>query len=251
MANHAAIEHEHRHFEAELPDQFGVGVDVDDGHCRNGLGPFELGQFVKHLVTEPSSLAGDDDEPLFHGCGYVRGGGASPMAPAGGWPLEALTCLAKTSTVVGGTSPTAVTWWPSTTVENAEDEPTREGPSAGLISALRGSTNTETEAMPSVNTRWATGSLDPGMACAERCAIRKPGGRRVAPQSDCAELSATCRSARNHRNVDASTCGLNMESEMRSGRSMLENTICSMTSPDWLHSWVLSGIAVFSSIQRR
>ena len=32
---------------------------------------------------------------------------------------------------------------------------------------------------------------------------------------------------------------------MRSGRSMLENTICSMTSPDWSQSWVLSGMDVF------
>src|SRR5690348_16165587 len=251
MANHAAIEHEHRHFEAELPDQFGVGVDVDDGHCRNGLGSFELGQFVKHLVTEPTSLAGDDDEPLFHGCGYLRGGGASPMAPAGGWPLEALTCLAKNSTVVGGTSPTAVTWWPSTTVENADEEPTREGPSAGLISGLRGSTNTETESTPSVNTMCATGSREPGIACAERLAMRKPGGKRMASHNAGAELSATWRSARNQRKVEASTCGLNMESEIRSGRSMVENTICSITSPVWLQSCVLSGIAVFSSIHRR
>src|SRR6187401_3036264 len=202
MANHAAIEQQHRHFEAELTDELGVGVDIDHGHGRDGLGSLELGQLVEHLVTEPASLAGDDDEALFQSrllaAGHLRWG-ASPMAAGGCWDLEALTCLAKNSTVVGGTSPTAVTWWPSTTVENADDEPTREGPSAGLRSALRGSTNTETEAIPSVNTRCATGSLEPGMACAERCAIRKPGGKRVAPQSDCAELSATWRSARNQR----------------------------------------------------
>ena len=84
------------------------------------------------------------------------------------------------STVFGGTSPTAVIWWSSTTVENAEEEPTRAGPSAGLVSGLRGSTNTDTEAMPSVKTRCATGSLEPGRDWAERVAMRNPGGNLMA-----------------------------------------------------------------------
>jgi hypothetical protein len=65
MANHAAVEQEHRHFEAELAGELRVGVDVDHGHGRNGMVSLEIRQLVKHLVTEPTSLAGDDDEALF------------------------------------------------------------------------------------------------------------------------------------------------------------------------------------------
>ena len=49
------------------------------------------------------------------------------------WPEDDLevdfTCSAMNCTVFGGTSPMAVTWWSSTTVENADDEPTCVGPS--------------------------------------------------------------------------------------------------------------------------
>ena len=63
---------------------------------------------------------------------------------------------AKKRTVAGGTSPTAVTLCPSTTVENAEDVPTVADSSsfAGCAPLVEwASTNTETEAIPSVNTR--------------------------------------------------------------------------------------------------
>lgn len=89
-----------------MPDEIRVRIDVDHGHGRNGLVALEIRQFVKHLVTEPAALARDDDETLFQG--YLRWG-ASPMDAGGCWDFEALTCLAKNSTVVGGTSPTAVT----------------------------------------------------------------------------------------------------------------------------------------------
>ena len=67
MANHAAVEQEHRHFEAELAGELRVGVDVDHGHGRNGMVSLEIRQLVKHLVTEPTAFAGDDDEALFQG----------------------------------------------------------------------------------------------------------------------------------------------------------------------------------------
>src|SRR5688572_13880947 len=102
-------------------------------------------------------------------------------------------------TVFGGTSPTAVTWWSSTTVENAEDEPTRAGPSAGLALRMRGSTNTDTDATPSVNTRCATGSLEPGMAWLERVAMRKPGGNLMACHRAGVDVLATRCSARSQR----------------------------------------------------
>src|SRR5471032_3131871 len=89
-------------------------------------------------------------------------------------------------TVAGGTSPTAVTLWPSTTVEKAELEPTvvvSPTPGGVVVTPCWTSTNTETEATPSLNTRWSTGPVDPGRVCAARTVMRKPGGRRIAPQA--------------------------------------------------------------------
>ena len=58
-------------------------------------------------------------------------------------------------TVAGGTSPTAVILWPSTTVEKADEDPTvaDSGTGGGPDGAGCRSTNTDTEAKPSVNTR--------------------------------------------------------------------------------------------------
>ncbi len=80
--------------------------------------------------------------------------------------LMILTEWAMNSTVCAGTSPTAVTWWPCTTVEKAYPEPTRTRPcmggSAGTASVAASapgaasrcaSTNTDTVASPSEYTR--------------------------------------------------------------------------------------------------
>src|SRR5690349_14437292 len=93
----------------------------------------------------------------------------------------ACTELAMKRTVAGGTSPTAVTLCPSITVEKADDEPTRADSSTcsspwAWVVVMVSSTNTETDARPSVNTRWSTGELDPGMVCALRIVILNPGG---------------------------------------------------------------------------
>jgi len=106
MANNAAIEQQYRHFEPELANQLGIGVDIDYGNPGQRMRSLELGQLLQHLITEPTTLAADHHEP--GGNHYLRWG-ANPMAPVGR-DLEALTCLAMSSTVVGGTSPTAVTW---------------------------------------------------------------------------------------------------------------------------------------------
>ena len=66
MANNAAIEQQYRHFEAELADELRIGVDVDHGDGRQGLRAFELRQPVQHLVTKPTTLAGDDDKTRDH-----------------------------------------------------------------------------------------------------------------------------------------------------------------------------------------
>src|SRR5678816_1250142 len=200
MANYTAIEQQHGHFEPKLPREFGIRVDIDDGDRRQGLREFELCKSMQHVLAQPAILTAEDHEP---GWDHHLRRGASPRPSVAlvdsRAALEAFTCLAMSSTVVGGTSPTAVIWWPSTTVEKAEEEPTRAGPSAGCVSGLRGSTNTDTEAMPSVKTRCATGSLEPGKDWAERVAMRNPGGNLMASHKAGAVLLATWRSARNQR----------------------------------------------------
>ena len=66
MANNAAIEQQYRHFEAELANELFVGIDIDHGDGRQGLGTFQLGQLVQHLVTKPTTLAGDHYETGGH-----------------------------------------------------------------------------------------------------------------------------------------------------------------------------------------
>src|SRR2546430_524989 len=120
--------------------------------------------------------------------------------------------LAIARTVSGGTSPTAVTLRPATTVENADVEPNwaTSLPPAGVACAVAipggvpvatpGGTalgafgsvplgdvaitwvsiKTETEASPSENTKCSTLPVVPGMLCAACMMLRKPGGRLVA-----------------------------------------------------------------------
>src|ERR1700743_2029968 len=150
-------------------------------------------------------------------------------------------------TVAGGTSPTAVTLWPSMTVEKADEEPTRADSSAGGSSGevLRwdfSSTNTDTEASPSVNTRWSTGPLDPGRVCAFRTVILNPGGNfsasqttgSTAPESLGGELSSPLRS---HWKPSVEISGLNAASGIREDSVRLANTTCSMTRPRVSTSW--------------
>ena len=62
MANNAAIEQQHRHFEAEVARELGVGVDVDHGDGGNGLRSLELGQRVQHVLAQPTALAAQHHE---------------------------------------------------------------------------------------------------------------------------------------------------------------------------------------------
>src|SRR5688572_3629442 len=107
---------------------------------------------------------------------YFRGCGARPRPSLEPLAEVDLTCVAMNFTVFGGTSPTTVTWWWPHTVVTAHAEATRAGPWADWSSRLRGSTKTDTEATPSVNTRCATGSREPGSCWLELVAMRKPGG---------------------------------------------------------------------------
>src|ERR1700722_9284278 len=132
-------------------------------------------------------------------------------------------------TVAGGPSPTAVTLWPSMTVENADDEPTRADSSSGGASGVMvtdfSSTNTETEARPSVKTRWSTGSVEPGMVCAFRTVILNPGGSFRASQTTGSTAEglrgAVESSLRNHWKPSVETWGLKAASGIRGARVRL------------------------------
>ena len=54
-----------------MADELGIRVDVDHGDGRDGAGALELGELVKHVVTQPAAFAGDDDEALLHGQGLL------------------------------------------------------------------------------------------------------------------------------------------------------------------------------------
>ena len=103
-----------------------------------------------------------------------------------------------------------------------------------------------------MNTRWSTGSVEPGSVWAERPVILNPGGSRIAFQ---AIVPPACAgrgvSLRNHWKPSVETSVLKAESGMREGSVRLANTICSITCPWVSHSWVLSGMAVESSIHSR
>src|SRR5882724_3557285 len=168
--------------------------------------------------------------------------------------------LAIERTVAGGTSPTAVTFLPSMTVEYTEDEPSRVDSSVTVCPSVDSwvfvstSTKTATEAIPSLNTRCETGSVEPGITCAERAAILKPGGNFRAFQTRDAfsgDSLAGAESLRSHWNPSVDTSGLNAESGMRDDSVRLANTICSITRPRPSHSWVFRGMPVDSSIHNR
>jgi len=105
------------------------------------------------------------------------------------------------------------------------------------------STNTDTDARPSVNTRCATGSVDPGIVWAERAVILNPGGSfRHFHTSDAARATpwterTRCAAIGSRRSKPRA---LKAESGMRDDSVRLAKTICSMTWP-WASQLCLQG----------
>ena len=96
------------------------------------------------------------------------------------------------SRVAAGTSPTTTTFDPSTTVDSVEEAPKLADEASmpfDRIVVERDSTNTDTDARPSVKTTCETGAFEPGMSCADWLAIRKPGGKRRALSITGCEIS--------------------------------------------------------------
>src|SRR5690348_7065263 len=145
----------------------GVGIDVDHFDRGQGHGLSERPQLREHLLAEMAVAPVHDGE---NGALFQCGGGEWANGPPGSGPstagagagaesdaFSALTESAMNRTVSGGTSPTAVTLWPSTTVEKAYEEPTRADSVTGAwpddVDSTCFSTNTDTDASPSLKTR--------------------------------------------------------------------------------------------------
>src|SRR5271170_7136602 len=122
------------------------------------------------------------------------------------------------------------------TVEKADDEPTRAdsstGGSSGVIVTDLSSTNTDTDARPSVKTRWSTGSDEPGRVCAFRTVILNPGGSFRASQTTGSTAPGSFggveSSLRSHWKPSVEISGLKAASGIRGESVRLANTTCSM-----------------------
>src|SRR5450631_1893708 len=145
MANQFPGEQQHRDLVSVTGTRGTVGIHVDDVH-RHVRGRRQRAEFREHFLAKPAAGARIQQKPQW-ACRSL--------------PLKDFTEWAMNSTVWAGTSPTAVTWWPCTIVENAYPEPTRARPCMGGSAGARGlssvpefgsrcaSTKTETVARPS------------------------------------------------------------------------------------------------------
>jgi hypothetical protein len=119
MAAHdRAIEQQHRHVQPMPTPQLGIPIHVDDVDGRQRDAPGKSGQLLQHFLAQLAVAPVHDRQTRPH----LRT--RQWLADAGAGGPAAFTCVAMNCTVSGGTSPTAVTLWPSTTVEKAEEEPT-------------------------------------------------------------------------------------------------------------------------------
>ena len=112
-ADDHAIQQQHRHIEAVTATQLRVRIDVDYLEGRQRQRTAERGEVREHLITQLTVAPMHDREPP----------GEHAQRP-GAVASCAFSWLAMKRTVAGGTSPTAVILWPSTTVEKADEEPT-------------------------------------------------------------------------------------------------------------------------------
>jgi hypothetical protein len=113
MANHAAIQQQYGDLQAVLTGKLVIRIDVEHGNRGNRLATLELGQRIEHVLAQVTALAAENHEAL-RNTGrqedYLRRGVGTRLIP---WVADlevAFTWLAMNSTVLGGTSPMAVTW---------------------------------------------------------------------------------------------------------------------------------------------
>src|SRR6185436_20736703 len=118
----------------------------------------QLGELFEQVLAQ-AAVGTAVNRPLGHlqGTVYCR----CSRAIGASAPSSLVTASAIASTVAAGTSPTAVTWWPSRSRENANAAPTLARPRIASVCGERGSMKTDTDASPSENTRCRTGVFEP------------------------------------------------------------------------------------------
>ena len=199
-ADHGAVQQQHRHVQAVAAGQLRVGVDVHelDGRQRQRLRAAEQLELREHLLAQPAAFAVQQRRAAARV--PRRAAGRRSAARRCGRCCErqrrdrSAPTSAMDRTVSGGTSPTAVTLWPSIDRRErrggAASAPPRRARrrlgSRGGGASGRLSTNTDTEARPSENTRCATGPRRSRASPARPARVmRKPGGSCVRiPQRD-------------------------------------------------------------------
>jgi hypothetical protein len=125
MADDAAVAGEDRNLEPEPASRRRIAVDVRDVELRH-----DRRELRDEVVAERAVLARVDEEPVGR---HPRRLQSRWFAAARAWSGDAAgrRLVAIAFSVRVGTSPTAVIWWPSTTVVYAEATPERLVPSDG------------------------------------------------------------------------------------------------------------------------
>ena len=119
---------------------------------RTAIIPADVGATTPAGRTASTALRGSHFDLGTPSFGIAMNGQYSPAGTIHGLCLprcqRRLTVVAICSTVIAGTSPTAVTRWPSTTALNEFDPPTRDGPVP--TPSFTGVMKTDTFASPSL-----------------------------------------------------------------------------------------------------
>lgn len=110
-ADQLSVQQKHWNLQPEAPPQGRVGIDIHDGEWRQLQLVRERHEFRVHFIAQAAVCA---RQQLQYWQGQRCGGAPSDSPGAGGLPASgslssALSELAMTRTVSGGTSPTAVT----------------------------------------------------------------------------------------------------------------------------------------------
>lgn len=113
------------HAEAAL--QVGIRIHITHVDGRQAHDAPEAGELFQHVLAELTVAPLHDGEPGTV-IRRVSADGQCPGEPIATAGSDLVTEVAIKRTVFGGTSPTAVTLWPSMTVVNAEAEPTLATP---------------------------------------------------------------------------------------------------------------------------
>ena len=127
-AHHFAVEQQHRNVHTVAAQKLGVSVHIEHLDRRQRQRAREAMQLYEHVLAELAVAPLHDAQAVE--CLRLIRRGQCPGEPTASGGSDLFTDEAMKRTVAGGTSPTAVTLWPSMTVEKADAEPTLATPPA-------------------------------------------------------------------------------------------------------------------------